>query len=119
MVIIYFFGQTYAKEDNLNSVYMIKLSNITTKNINLLNECVDNIYTVYPENDYNIMDSYTLYNYDINKLENMYLKKISKISSSKYYNLKLKGIKIKYIKAYSNALKIKKCNNYLEKFEPV
>lgn len=118
MIVIYFFGQTYAREDNLNSIYMIKLSNITTKNINLLNECVDNIYIVYPENDYNIIDSYALSN-NIEDLEKMYLKKLSKISSSKYYNVKLKGIKIKYIKAYSNALKIKKCNNYLEKFEPV
>ena len=45
--------------------------------------------------------------------------KIKKISTTEYYNLKLKGIKIEYIKVYSSSNLLKKCNNYLEKIEPL
>lgn len=118
---IFLFGQTYSKSNNEEKLYLIKLSNITSKNIDLLDDCMMKIVTIYPENIYNIMDSY-VYSYgtnnqNINNFENMYLKKINKISSTKYYEMKLRGIKINYIKGYTNFDKIKKCNNYLEKVE--
>lgn len=118
---IFLFGQTYSKSNNEEKLYLIKLSNITSKNIDLLDDCMMKIVTIYPENIYNIMDSY-VYSYEtnnqnINNFENMYLKKINRISSTKYYEMKLRGIKINYIKGYTNFDKIKKCNNYLEKVE--
>lgn len=117
---IFFVGQTYSLNDSSeNKLYMIKLSNITSKNINLLDNCVNKIVTIYPENNYNIMDSYIYKtaNKNIEEFEKIYLNKLNKISTTEYYNLKLKGIKINYIKVYSNSIKIKKCNNYLEKVD--
>ena len=118
-------GQTYSKqEENINEqIFLIKLSNITNKNISLLDECLDKIITIYPENNYNTMKSY-IFNYESIKnntknFEKKYLKEIYKISTTEYYNLKVKGIKINYIKAYTSTSKIKKCNNYLEKVEPL
>lgn len=118
-------GQTYSKqEENINEqIFLIKLSNITNKNISLLDECLDKIITIYPENNYNTMKSY-IFNYESIKnntknFEKQYLKEIYKISTTQYYNLKVKGIKINYIKAYTSTSKIKKCNNYLEKVEPL
>lgn len=118
-------GQTYSKqEENINEqIFLIKLSNITNKNIDLLDECLDKIITIYPENNYNTMKSY-IFNYESIKnntksFEKQYLKEIYKISTTEYYNLKVKGIKINYIKAYTSISKIKKCNNYLEKVEPL
>ena len=118
-------GQTYSKqEENINEqIFLIKLSNITNKNISLLDECLDKIITIYPENNYNTMKSY-IFNYESIKnntknFEKQYLKEIYKISTTEYYNLKVKGIKINYIKAYTSTSKIKKCNNYLEKVEPL
>ncbi len=118
-------GQTYSKqEENINEqIFLIKLSNITNKNINLLDECLDKIIIIYPENNYNTMKSY-IFNYESIKnntknFEKQYLKEIYKISTTEYYNLKVKGIKINYIKAYTSTSKIKKCNNYLEKVEPL
>ena len=69
------------------------------------------------------MKSY-IFNYESIKnntknFEKQYLKEIYKISTTEYYNLKVKGIKINYIKAYTSTSKIKKCNNYLEKVEPL
>lgn len=119
---IFLFGQTYSLKDNdEEKLYMLKPSNITSKNIDLLNDCITKIITIYPENNYNIMNSY-IFNYKTLKqnkveFEKIYLNKINKISTTEYYNLKLKGIKINYIKVYSNSIKIKKCNNYLEKVE--
>ncbi len=124
LIFAYFIGQTYSKPDNINKkIYMIKTNNITSKNINLLDDCLDKIITIYPEDNYNIIKSY-MFNYktinqNISNLEKMYLNKINKISSTEYYKIKLKGIKIKYIKAYTNSSKVKKCNNYLEKIEPL
>lgn len=124
LIFTYFIGQTYSKPDNINKkIYMIKTNNITSKNINLLDDCLDKIITIYPEDNYNIIKSY-MFNYktinqNISNLEKMYLNKINKISSTEYYKIKLKGIKIKYIKAYTNSSKVKKCNNYLEKIEPL
>lgn len=124
LILTYFIGQTYSKPDNINKkIYMIKTNNITSKNINLLDDCLDKIITIYPEDNYNIIKSY-MFNYktinqNISNLEKMYLNKINKISSTEYYKIKLKGIKIKYIKAYTNSSKVKKCNNYLEKIEPL
>ena len=42
-------GQTYSKqEENINEqIFLIKLSNITNKNISLLDECLDKIITIY------------------------------------------------------------------------
>lgn len=118
-------GQTYSKqEENINEqIFLIKLSNITNKNISLLDECLDKIIIIYPENNYNTMKSY-IFNYESIKnntknFEKQYLKEIYKISTTQYYNLKVKGIKINYIKAYTSTSKIKKCNNYLEKVEPL
>ena len=118
-------GQTYSKqEENINEqIFLIKLSNITNKNISLLDECLDKIITIYPEDNYNTMKSY-IFNYESIKnntknFEKQYLKEIYKISTTQYYNLKVKGIKINYIKAYTSTSKIKKCNNYLEKVEPL
>lgn len=118
-------GQTYSKqEENINEqIFLIKLSNITNKNISLLDECLDKIIIIYPENNYNTMKSY-IFNYESIKnntknFEKQYLKEIYKISTTEYYNLKVKGIKINYIKAYTSTSKIKKCNNYLEKVEPL
>ena len=58
-------GQTYSKqEENINEqIFLIKLSNITNKNISLLDECLDKIITIYPENNYNTMKSY-IFNYE-------------------------------------------------------
>ena len=118
-------GQTYSKqEENINEqIFLIKLSNITNKNISLLDECLDKIITIYPEDNINTMKSY-IFNYESIKnntknFEKQYLKEIYKISTTQYYNLKVKGIKINYIKAYTSTSKIKKCNNYLEKVEPL
>lgn len=118
IVLIFFVGTTYSKEDVKDGEYLIKVSNITNKNINLLDTCTYKIITIYPDNTYNIMKSY-IYNNDIDSFEKMYLKKIEKISTSEYYNMKLKGIKIDYIKVYSSSKLLKKCNNYLEKVEPL
>ena len=63
--------------------------------------------------------NYKTINQNTFDLERLYLNKINRISSTEYYKIKLKGIKIKYIKAYTNSSKIKKCNNYLEKVEPL
>lgn len=124
LIFVYFVGQTYSKPDNINErVYMIKPNNITSKNISLLDDCIDKIVVVYPEDNYNLIKSYVFNYKTINQntfdLERLYLNKINRISSTEYYKIKLKGIKIKYIKAYANSLKIKKCNNYLEKVEPL
>ena len=81
-------GQTYSKqEENINEqIFLIKLSNITNKNISLLDECLDKIITIYPENNYNTMKSY-IFNYESIKnntknFEKQYLKEIYKISES-------------------------------------
>lgn len=117
-VFIFLIGTTYSKEETENNEYLIKTANITSKNINLLDHCLYKIITIYPENTYNIMNSY-IYNEDIDNFEKIYLKKLKKISTTEYYNLKLKGIKIEYIKVYSSSNLLKKCNNYLEKIEPL
>ena len=112
LTFVYFVGQTYSKPNN-----------ITSKNISLLDDCIDKIVVVYPEDNYNLIKSYVFNYKTINQntfdLERLYLNKINRISSTEYYKIKLKGIKIKYIKAYTNSSKIKKCNNYLEKVEPL
>lgn len=122
LTFIFLIGQTYSlKNNDEEKIYMLKPSNITSKNIELLNECINKIITIYPENNYNIMNSY-IFNYKTLKqnkteFEKIYLNKLNKISTTEYYKLKLKGIKINYIKVYSTTTKIKKCNNYLEKVE--
>lgn len=112
------FKSTYSKEENKDSEFIIKTSNITSKNIDLLNSCTYKIITLYPDNTYNIMKSY-IYNNDIDKFESLYLSKIKKISSTEYYNLKVRGIKLNSIKVYSSNELLKKCYNYLEKIEPL
>ena len=85
IVLIFFVGTTYSREDVKDGEYLIKVSNITNKNINLLDTCTYKIITIYPDNTYNVMKSY-IYNNDIDSFEKMYLKKIEKISTSEYYN---------------------------------
>ena len=63
LIFVYFVGQTYSKPDNINErVYMIKPNNITSKNISLLDDCIDKIIVAYPEDNYNLIKSY-VFNY--------------------------------------------------------
>lgn len=119
---LFIFGKTvsYKPDDNKTKNYLLTLSFINTNNIEHIKNCYDKLITIYPDNVYVGIEKY-----DINKIntlksfENYYLKQILNISTTKYYEYKLNGIRINQIKVVSNGTKLKKCDNYLEKVEPL
>jgi len=117
-----FIGQTYSYklDDDQLKVYMITVSSITTKNIEKIENCSDKIVTIYPDNTYIDIDFFNINTFNnIKYFENYYLKQIEKISTTKYYELKLNGIKVNKVKIITTSQNLKKCYNYLEKVEPL
>lgn len=117
---IFIFGKTFSQEDDETRNYLLTLNSINTNNIKYMEMCYDKLITIYPDNTFVKIEKY-----DINKLntlkkfEDFYFNKILNISTTKYYEYKVNGIKINKIKVVSNGSKLKKCNNYLEKVEPI
>lgn len=118
----FIFGKTvsYKLDDNETKNYLLTLSFITTNNIESIEQCYEKLITIYPDNTYVDIELYNINSINtIKSFKDYYLRNLSNISKTKYYEYKINGIKIKQIKVLTNETKLKKCSNYLEKVEPL
>ena len=97
MFILLFVGETYSyknKSGDDAKYYLLTVNSITSKNINLIENCSQKLITIYPDSTYINFDFYNLYiNNSIKNFEKNYLMKILRVSKSKYYELKINGVK--------------------------